>query len=318
MVGKLCVGELMAAVGSKVQGYVKVGDSQTHMPVTLINGRQDGKTILITGGIHGGEYPCIQTTIELAQELEARDIAGRIIIVHPVNTQGFAAKVSAVVPEDGKNISRNFPGKRNGSIAEQIAYTLTNDFFAKADFYMDLHGGDLHEEVTPFVYYAGLAEPRIVEQSKQAAAVLHLQYMVKSTATAGSYNVAAAQGVPCFMIERGGRALWFPEEVAAYKQDVKNVLRYLGVLAGKVVYPVKPPADITTTVYLDATSAGCWYPLVNVNEQIKKGQALGIIKDFFGKTLATYYATMDGFVLYMTVSLAVENNEPLVAYGQLP
>ena len=52
--------------------------------------QKDGKIILITSGIHGGEYPGIQTAIELAQELNPAEVQGALIILHPVNTQAFA------------------------------------------------------------------------------------------------------------------------------------------------------------------------------------------------------------------------------------
>ena len=43
-------------IGEKKQVYVQVMDSEEYMPVTFINGTRDGKTVLVTSGIHGGEY----------------------------------------------------------------------------------------------------------------------------------------------------------------------------------------------------------------------------------------------------------------------
>lgn len=53
----LSVGELSASAGSKVQGYLEVEGTPVKMPITLINGVNEGKTVVITGGTHGGEYP---------------------------------------------------------------------------------------------------------------------------------------------------------------------------------------------------------------------------------------------------------------------
>lgn len=314
---KLTISNLNANRCEKVQGFVDVGTTNTKMPVTLINGKVSGKTILITAGIHGGEYPCIQTAIELGQELEPEDVSGQIIIVHPVNTQGFEAMSPAIVPEDGKNINREFPGKKDGTISEQIAYMITNEFQAKSDFYLDLHGGDIHESLTPFVFYPGVAQQEVINMSYNVASILDVKYMVKSRATTGAYNSGAIKGLPGILIERGQNGLWNHEEVKAYKKDVINVLSYLKVLEKDVVYPNKPPHNITKAIYLNAISGGCWYPKVKPGDKVSAGQELGEIKDFFGNVIDAYVAEVNGVILYMASSLAIQKDAPLVAYGEL-
>ena len=68
------------------------------MPVTLINGEREGKTILITSGIHGAEYPAIKTAIELAKEINPSEVSGKIIIVHPGNLEVFEQRKAAIMP----------------------------------------------------------------------------------------------------------------------------------------------------------------------------------------------------------------------------
>ena len=55
----LCIGALQAESGTKTNGYYTVPKTLHRIPVTIINGAKDGKIILITSGIHGGEYPNI-------------------------------------------------------------------------------------------------------------------------------------------------------------------------------------------------------------------------------------------------------------------
>lgn len=84
--------------------------------------------------------------------------------------------------------------------------------------------GDLYELSTNFVYYPGIAQPEIIEKSKEVAAVLGVKYMVKS---------GAIRGIPSLLIERGGRGFWSREEVDAYKKDVQSILKYLIILNGE-------------------------------------------------------------------------------------
>lgn len=313
----LKIGKLSADAGEKKQGFVSVLDTRAKLPVTLINGTKPGKTVLITAGIHGGEFPCIQTAIELAQELDPHHISGRIILVHPVNTSAFEEICPAIVPEDGKNLNRVFPGSEDGTLAEQIAFVLTRDFQSQADFYLDLHGGDIHEALTPFVFFPGNAEESVCTRSRQAASVLNMKYMLRSNAKTGAYNSAALRGLPALLIERGGCALWSEDEVSAYKKDVHNLLRHLQVLPGAVELPKKAPIEITKAIYLRADCTGCWYPSVQAGERVKIGQKLGEIRDFFGNTLDTYFSEINGVILYLTVSLSIKKDRSLIAYGEL-
>ena len=73
--------------GEKKQVYVQVMDSEEYMPVTFINGTRDGKTVLVTSGIHGGEYEGIHAACEIARDLKSEDICGQLAIIHPVSVQ---------------------------------------------------------------------------------------------------------------------------------------------------------------------------------------------------------------------------------------
>lgn len=69
---------LKAERGQKLQTYIPVLDSNTKIPITIINGQNDGPTLLITAGIHGGEYPGIAAAIEISQAIEPEVISLRM------------------------------------------------------------------------------------------------------------------------------------------------------------------------------------------------------------------------------------------------
>ena len=313
----LCIGALQAESGTKTNGYYTVPKTLHRIPVTIINGAKDGKIILITSGIHGGEYPGIQTAIELAQELNPAEVQGALIILHPVNTQAFLQRVAGVIPEDGENLNRVFPGTMGGTITHKTAFSITKDFQSIADFYIDLHGGDVNELVMPYVYYPGIAEETVSNQARECAYVTGCEYVVRSIATGGAFNSAAANGVPSLLIERGGSGLWSKEEVQAYKFDVLNILKKLEVRPGEPMLSNQKPKEITTAFYIDSEVDGCWYPAVKVGQTVSKGEYIGVIKDFFGKTLREYYAPEHVVVLYMTVTLGIESGTSLIALGQI-
>jgi predicted deacylase len=314
MSDSLTVGSLTAESGTKTQGYLEVVNSEVTMPVTLINGANPGKTVLVTGGMHGGEYPGIEAGIRLSSMLNPQDISGRLIIAHAVNTPAFFSKLQYVGPYDGKNLNREFPGLAMGTISQKIAYTVSSQMFTKADFYLDLHSGDIHEKLTPFVFYSLLSTPETMELSKEAALLAGFPYVVGSVNAVGALGGASKLGIPGLLIENGNCGLWSEEDVELFLASIHNLLKFLEVLPGKA-QKLCNVDFFEKTVNEYAKDTGCWYPHVNTGDLVKKDQELGEIRDLFGKTLSEYFAAQDGKVLYHTASLAINTGDPIIAYA---
>jgi predicted deacylase len=312
---EITYGNLTVAPGEKKSGFAPVMDTEKKMPLTVINGAKEGKTVLMTSGIHGSEYPSIACAIEMSQEIDPKEVSGQIIIFHPVNYDAFLQRRAYIVPEDGKNLNRQFPADPKGTISQKMAYVLTEEYIKRADFHIDMHGGDIPESLPPYVYYAGVGDDEIVAINEAAAKTLHVNFMVKSSATSGMYNYSTIIGTPSILIEIGSRGLWSREEVDLYKLNIRNVLRHLKVLPGEVIMPEKEVYVVKKAEYIDSNYSGCWYPMVNIEEKVKKGQLLGVVKDVFGNTLEEIYAEYDALVLMVAVSLAITKGESIITYG---
>lgn len=59
------------------------------MPATLIKGKYPEKTVVITAGLHSGEYPGIPATIHVAKTIDPHQVHGTILFIHCVNTSSF-------------------------------------------------------------------------------------------------------------------------------------------------------------------------------------------------------------------------------------
>ena len=310
----LTVGALTAAPGEKVRDHLEVPGTPVKMPITLINGTKEGKTVVITGGTHGGEYPGVETSIRLAKDLTPEEVSGQLIIVHPVNVPAFQAKLQYIGPYDGKNLNREYPGSATGTVTQRIAYTISSLLFSQADFYMDLHGGDIHESLTPFVIYSKLGDEAQTQLSLEASKAVGVKYVCGSVSSNGTFGCAATMGVPGFLSEIGNCGLWSEEEVHQYVSGVRNVLRLLKVLEGDVVEN-KDAVVLDHMTGLNAQQAGCWYPSVKINDVVTEGQKVGEIRDYFGNVLGEYFAPCGGVMLYVISSLAIGEGDPLVAIG---
>ncbi|MGI6011546.1 MAG: methyltransferase domain-containing protein [Ruminococcus sp.] len=307
-----------AQAGERVSGYLELDDGEFRLPVSILHGSQPGKTVLITAGIHAGEYVGVQAAVELSLNLNPEKIAGTVIVVKVVNRPAFENRAGSLGLEDGKNLNRVFPGDPQGTEMERLAWAIDHQLFSAADFLIDLHSGDDYERLTPYVYYAGKASPAVVEQSRKMAEQVDVPYMVKSNVSSGgAYNYAAACGIPSILIERGGMGQWTREEVSSTRRDVRNILCHLGVYLGRKDYRKYYPLDVTDVCYQIAWHTGLWYPFKNPGDMIQKGEVLGEVRDYSGKVMEVCRAESDGVILYCTGSLQVLKDGPMIAYGRI-
>ena len=147
----------------------------------------------------------IQAAVELAGKLDPEKIHGKVIIVKTVCRKEFEERSGSICPEDEKNLNRVFPGNPLGTRMDRLAYEVVLKLHSMADYYIDLHSGDDYEQLTPYIYYAGRADEDVVKASRKMAEQADVPYMVKSNSgSGGSYNYAAACGIPSVLLERGG------------------------------------------------------------------------------------------------------------------
>lgn len=315
---EFCLGNFTVEPGKKKSGFLRIGGGEFQLPATILHGEQPGKTVLITAGIHAEEYVGIQSALELSEMLKVQKIAGTVVIVKVVNRKAFELRSGSDSHEDGKNLNRVFPGNREGTWSERLAYAIEKELLSIADYYIDLHSGDSYEQLTPYVYYAGAAAKEVVEQSREMAQQADVPYMVGSNvAMGGCYNYAASLGIPSILLERGQMGGWTKEESHSTRRDVRNILCHLGIYQGEKDYRNYYPLEVKDLCYQAANEQGLWYPCKKPGDMIQQGDMLGVIKDYEGKILEVCKAEYGGVILYQTGSLQVQESGPVIAYGKI-
>ena len=312
------IGGLSAAPGQRVHGFISIGNGEFSLPATIVRGEKPGKTALITAGIHAGEYVGIQSAVELGRDLKIEKMTGTVIIVKVVAKEEFENRHGSLCRATGENLNRLFPGKKEGTTYEKLAYAVVEELQKVADFYIDLHSGDDYEKLTPYVYYAGKAAPEVMKISRQMAEQVDVPYMVKSeVSSGGSYNYAASCGIPSVLLERGGMGAWETEEVRSMKRDVRSILRFLGIYDGHRSMRKYYPLNVTDVQYQSASYTGLWYPQKRAGDLFTEGEILGYVKDYEDNILETCTSYGDGVILYQAGSLQVIKDGPMVAYGRI-
>lgn len=312
------LGDVTVRRGEKYQGDISFANGDIVLPGTIICGKLPGKTMLITGGVHSGEYVGIQACVELGAELQPEKTVGTIVILKVLNRPAFENRAGSLGLSDGKNLNRVFPGNPNGTEMERLAWAITKEVYPKVDYYIDLHSGDDFEALTPYVYYAGKAAQEVTEVSRKMAEQVDVPYMVRSmVSSGGAYNYAASKGIASILLERGGMGAWTSEEVNSDKRDVRNILSSLGMYQIRRDVRNYVPMEVTDVCYQAASEDGLWYPAAKPGDMVAEGALLGTIRDYNGKLRETCRAEYTGVVLYQTGSLQVTEGGPVVAYGRI-
>ncbi|GAB4404665.1 MAG: M14 family metallopeptidase [Anaerolineales bacterium] len=312
----LKVGQFSAAQGKKTAGVqeVQVAGHVVQVPLFLVHGAKAGPTLVITAGVHGAEYASIAAALEIGQTLTPEAVHGSVIVAPVVNMPAFRARSIYVCPLDGKNLNRVFPGNPDGTASEQLAHWLFQNLLKKADYYVDLHGGDLVEALIPFTIYNVSGNEQVDRKSKELAQVFGIPYVVRSETRGSTYSAAAHEGIPSMLAEAGGQGLWPREAVALLTTGVNRLMRHLGMLEGPAPEPI-PTLSLDKFIWLRSEHDGYYYLDVNVGDTVRQGQLLGKITDFQGNTLQTVESPADGRILFLVSSLAINKGDPLLAVG---
>jgi predicted deacylase len=309
------VGELSADPGHKVKGFLQVSGTEVQIPLTLVNGREEGLTLPVTAGIHGGEYASIEAAIRFASGLDPVEVRGQVLVLPLVSPEAFHARVQYLLPADGKNVNRQFPGRALGTISERIAYTVVHEVARQASAWIDLHGGDIHEALVPVVGYLEEGTPEVQERARAMAEVFGLEHVMHPSDLPGTtFKAAVAMGIPCIIAEAGQCGQMDEPSVRRLVDGCTNVARHLGILPGTARYTT-PVVTFRDYPWVRSRHVGCWYPAVQVGQCVRRGERVGVIKDYFGTHLAEYTAPADGMILLLATSLAMNAGDPLFGLG---
>lgn len=286
-------------------------------PAFEARGREDGPHLALIGGIHGGEYSSIAAVIEVMRSLDTDELSGSITAVPVVSMESFVKRSPFVIPADGKNLNRSFPGSYDGTYADVLARSVFDEVIAPADVLIDLHGGDMVEALVPFSTYA---VSDVSDRADAIAVAFGLPYVIveppREDGLGGMTSIAAAAaGIPAIIAEAGGCGLLSQDAVDLLATGVRNALRSLDMLPSEPDPPAAPLQYVGRFDWRRSERAGWWAPSVSVGDEVSEGALLGEVRDLWGDVHEQIYAPSDGVVLFLTTSPAVGDDGLLLGLG---
>jgi uncharacterized protein len=320
----LTVGTAAAAPGQKVFGAIEVPagvDAGTRIDVAVVRGAKPGPVLAVVSGAHGTEYASIIAVEKLIQQLDPATVSGTVVLVPLVNVASFEQKVPHVNPVDGKSMNRFYPGKADGTQTERASFAITREVVEKCDHLIDLHGGDLDEDLRPYSYWTKTGNTTQDAVSREMVLAFGLDHVIVSTdrpkdPQASRYleNTATVRGKPSITVEAGHAGTVEPDDVAALVDGTLSVMRYLKMLPGSPAR-IEHPVWIESVKTIASGETGLFYPAVRRGTYVAEGTKVGHVTDFVGRTIFEARAPAAGVVLYVCSVPSMKKGDTVANIG---
>jgi predicted deacylase len=320
----LIVGTASAAPGQKAYGAIDVPagvDAGTRIAVAVVRGAKPGPTLAIVSGAHGTEYASIVAVSKLVQQLDPAQLSGSVVLVPLVNVASFEQKVPHVNPVDGKSMNRFYPGKADGTQTERALLAMTREVVDKCDMLIDLHGGDLDEDLRPYSYWPKTGKAKQDEISRGMVLAFGLDHIIIAadrptdlSATRYLDATASARGKPAITVEAGRAGMVEPDDVAALVDGCLSVMRQLKMLPGPLS-PVEHPVWIEAIKSATSGEAGLFYPSVRRGSYVEKDMKLGSVTDPLGRVVYEARSPAAGVVLYICAVPSMKKGDTIANIG---
>jgi len=303
------VGTASAQRGTTATGVIAVpaaSDSSLDIPVAVIRGARPGPTVAFVAGSHGTEYSSIVAMQRLIPRIDAARLAGTVIVVPILNIPSWTAMTPHINPIDRKGMNANYPGDVNGTQTQRALAMITEQVIVPADVVVDLHGGDLDENLRPYSYWFRGGRAAQDSAGLKLVMAFGLDHVIVTDVDPTAPNAgrslssqALVRGKTVLVAEAGRSGVVAPSDVTALVDGSLNVLAALKML-DRSYTPVR------RVVWLDgagpriaADSAGVFIASVDRDARVKKGQLLGYTTDFLGRKTGDVRSPVDGLVTFI-------------------
>jgi uncharacterized protein len=315
----LTIGTLRAEPGRKTRGVLPadLGTTTVEVPLILVNGARPGPRVVITGGVHGGEFVGVDATTRLAGLLEPEEVAGQVVICPVANPPAVYGGRLNISPLDGVNINRVFPGDPDGGPTDRMAAWLFAHLLDGADAYVDLHSGGIDQHLLDFVGYRRTGDTELDARNRALAHAVGYERVIFGTSPEGGNSHAAAnrQGIPAILVETGQLGDRDPDTVGRLLDALHRILHHLGVIGASahVKPPTVRPRDWIWAGEAASETTGLWYPDAVTGDDVTEGQTIGRIIDPVDGTEHKVTAVSSGTIIYHMNGLTVRPGTHLAA-----
>jgi predicted deacylase len=209
-------------------------------------------------------------------------------------------------PVDHKGMNGNYPGDPSGTQTQRALAVIASQVVGPADVVVDLHGGDLDENLRPYSYWFRGGHATQDSAGLRLALAFGLDHIIVVDVDPAAPNAgrslsgqALVRGKTVLVAEAGRSGVVAPADLTALTDGSLDVLAALHML-DRAWHPVRHP------VWLDgagprvaADSLGFFFATVDRDVRVTKGQPVGYTTDLLGRRTGQILAPADGLVTFI-------------------
>ncbi|MDH4128896.1 MAG: succinylglutamate desuccinylase/aspartoacylase family protein [Spirochaetota bacterium] len=311
MANSLIINNIPIKKGEHAEIIFNIAKLPTHtviaLPVYVYRGIEDGPVLLLTSAIHGNEVNNVELIREMIENKDINPSKGTVIVIPIVNIYGFIQQMREL--PDGKDLNRNFPGSKDGSLGSIIAYTLVNEILPHVDYGIDFHTGAINRSNYPQIR-CNFSD----ESNKSLAEAFAPPFIINSKPHEKSLRGDACKRGKVFITYEGGEASKLdPFAIQEGINGTKRIMRYLKMVSNTV--KANKIISINQTRWIRASHAGLYRSFIKLGDPVKKKQVLACITDPFGDFSHKLKASSDGYVIGLNNTAVVHKGDALIHLG---
>lgn len=275
-----------------------VGGFSEETPILVVNGANPGKTLCLTGAVHGDELNGIEMIRRVMFDIDPAKLTGTIIGVPVANIMGFRRN-SRYLP-DRRDWNRYFPGNTHGSSASRLAHSFFTNIIMHCDALVDLHTGSFHRTNLPQLR-ADLADENVARLAQNFGVIA----VLNGRGNPNSLRAAAVRaGIPAVTLEAG-------EPMAMQRDVVEEGVKAINTLLAKTgMYGKQQRWTRIAPVYyrsawVRANQSGILFSKAELGQRVREDDVLGTVTDPITNARTTIKSPYNGRIIGMALDQVV-------------
>lgn len=275
-----------------------VGGFSEATPILVVNGANPGKTLCLTGAVHGDELNGIEMIRRVMFDIDPAKLTGTIIGVPVANIMGFRRN-SRYLP-DRRDWNRYFPGNTHGSSASRLAHSFFTKIIMHCDALVDLHTGSFHRTNLPQLR-ADLADENVARLAQNFGVIA----VLNGRGNPNSLRAAAVRaGIPAVTLEAG-------EPMAMQRDVVEEGVKAINTLLAKTgMYGKQQRWTRIAPVYyrsawVRANQSGILFSKAELGQRVREDDVLGTVTDPITNARTTIKSPYNGRIIGMALDQVV-------------
>ncbi len=288
-----------------LKSYSSPSSTLANIPILRVIGDNKGPRLSIVAATNGTQYTGTQACLELYKCIDASTLRGELNLIPCANPAGFDNRERYRVPlnddfEGEPNLNRIFPGDFQKSTPRKLAKSLFDFLVESSDFLVDIHGGDIFEEIIPCALYTLVAsrnaKSKLAETDGESIKLAHstgMNWIIEGLCDytkRGRLNVEATfKGIPSIGIETSSSGLLTASNFNDCYDAIHNIMSEINMLEHRErAEQVKSQFVITELKPVRAHFGGLLRTTKHAGDLIKEDDNLGYLLDLNGEVKETF------------------------------